>query len=106
MAVLMILGILGDAATTSMVGTLPGLMEGNPVARAGQEAFGSVPAYMVAVSIPVAAVVAVVPARPVSPNAQTLWMAAVALGAVKVAVATWNTGLLVGLGLWLPGLLD
>ncbi|WP_028044917.1 hypothetical protein [Cellulomonas sp. URHE0023] len=89
-AVLAVLGAVGDAVTTSMLPFVDGIREGNPVSAAGQALLGSVPVFMFAVTIPLAVVFLVLANRPRSTFTWFIWCAVAAVGAVKVAVTCSN----------------
>ena len=95
-AVLAMLGALGDAVTTSRIPHVDGIHEGNPVSAAGQAYLGSVPLFMVLVTIPLLLIFVVLANRPTSTYTWFIWFVVAVVGAVKLVVTCSN---LVVLGL-------
>ncbi|HEX5332546.1 MAG TPA: hypothetical protein VFW79_07885 [Cellulomonas sp.] len=91
-----IAGAVIDMVTTSAVGHVGGIREGNPLSAAGQALIGSTPVYMVATTVVVAGLLAVLAVRPVNVATRVLWWALAFLGAAKIAVAILNLVVLQG----------
>jgi len=89
-AIMAVLGAIGDALTTSMIPYVDGIHEGNPVSAAGQSFLGSVPVFMLVVTMPLALVFLVLANRPRSAFTWFIWGAVASVGAVKVAVTCSN----------------
>lgn len=89
-AVLAMLGAIGDALTTSTLPHVEGIHEGNPVSAAGQAFVGSVPVFMLVVTIPLVLVFLVLANRPTSRYTWFIWLAVASVGAVKLVVTFSN----------------
>ena len=89
-AVLAMLGALGDAFTTSAMPHVEGIHEGNPVSAAGQAALGSVPLFMLVVTVPLVIVFLILANRPTSWYTWFVWSAVATVGAVKLCVTFSN----------------
>ncbi|WP_028050063.1 hypothetical protein [Cellulomonas sp. URHD0024] len=89
-AVLAMLGAVGDALTTSRIPHVEGIHEGNPVSAAGQAFVGSVPVFMVLVTIPLVLIFLVLANRPRSAYTWFIWFAVASVGAVKLVVTYSN----------------
>lgn len=76
--------------TTSAVGHVDGIREGNPLSAAGQALLGSTPGYMVATTLLVTGLLTVLAVRPVNVPTRMLWWALALLGAAKMAIAILN----------------
>jgi hypothetical protein len=93
-AVLGMLGALGDALTTSTLPHVDGIHEANPVSAAGQELLGSVPLFMLVVTVPLALIFLVLANRPRSAFTWFIWCAVASVGVVKLAVTCSNVAVL------------
>jgi len=89
-AVLAMLGAIGDALTTSALTHVEGIHEGNPVSAAGQAALGSVPLFMLAVTVPLVIIFLILANRPTSWYTWFIWSAVASVGAVKLCVTFSN----------------
>lgn len=89
-AVLAMLGGVGDALTTSRIPRVDGIHEANPVSAAGQAFVGSVPVFMVVVTVPLLVVFLVLANRPTSRYTWFIWLAVATVGAVKLVVTCSN----------------
>ncbi|WP_448629053.1 hypothetical protein [Cellulomonas soli] len=89
-AVWAMLGAVGDGVTTSALPHLGGLVEVNPFSAAAQEWVGSVPLYMVLVTVPLVAALSLLALRPWSARSHVLWLALALCGVLKIAVTVWN----------------
>jgi len=89
-AVLAMLGAVGDALTTSTLPHVDGIHEANPVSAAGQAFLGSVPVFMILVTLPLAMVFLILANRPRSAFTWFIWCAVASVGAVKLAVTCSN----------------
>lgn len=89
-----LVGVVGDAVTTSLLPHVAGVREANPVAAAGQELVGSVPLFMLATSIPLALAVCMLANRPANRAQWIIWASLAFAGAVKVAVTISNVAVL------------
>ncbi|MGN8246033.1 hypothetical protein ACTHAM_003163 [Cellulomonas soli] len=89
-AVWAMLGAIGDGVTTSVLPHLGGLVEVNPVSAAGQAWVGSVPVYMVLVTVPLVALLSLLALRPRSAHSRVLWFALALCGVLKIGVTVWN----------------
>lgn len=89
-AVLAMLGALGDAFTTSAMPHVEGIHEGNPVSAAGQAALGSVPLFMLVLTVPLVIVFLILANRPTSWYTWFIWSAVATVGAVKLSVTFSN----------------
>jgi hypothetical protein len=83
-------GALLDMATTMMLGRVDGIYEANPLSAAGQSFVGSVPAYMVATTLLVCAILTVLAVKPVGFATHLVWWAVAVLGSAKIGVAVLN----------------
>src|SRR6218665_2736269 len=83
MALLAMLGAVGDALTTSALPHVEGIHEGNPVSAAGQAALGSVPLFMLVVTVPLVLIFLILANRPTSAYTWFIWCAVASVGAVK-----------------------
>lgn len=91
-----IVGAVIDMLTTSALGHVDGIREGNPLSAAGQALLGSTPVYMVATTVVVAALLTVLAVRPVTVPTRVLWWALAFLGAAKIVIAILNLVVLQG----------
>lgn len=91
-----IAGAVTDMVTTSAVGHVGGIREGNPLSAAGQALLGSTPVYMVVTTAVVTGLLTVLAVRPVDVPTRVLWWALAFLGAAKIAVAVLNLVVLQG----------
>ena len=91
-----IAGAAVDMLTTSAVGHADRIREGNPLSAAGQALLGSTLVYMVATTLLVTGLLAVLAVRPVNGPTRMLWWALALLGAAKIAVAILNLVVLQG----------
>ena len=89
-AVLAMLGAVGDALTTATLPHVDGIHEANPVSAAGQAFLGSVPVFMILVTLPLAMVFLILANRPRSAFTWFIWCAVASVGAVKLAVTCSN----------------
>ena len=89
-AVWAMLGAIGDAVTTSLLPHVGGLVEVNPVSAAGQAWVGSVPLFMVLVTLPLVGVLSLLALPPRSAPSRVLWIALAGCGLLKIAVTVWN----------------
>jgi len=89
-ACLAMFGAIGDALTTSLLPHIDGIHEGNPVSAAGQAAVGSVPLFMILVTIPLLLVFVILANRPRSGYTWFIWAAVASVGAVKLVVTCSN----------------
>ena len=91
-----IAGAVVDMLTTSAVGHVDGIREGNPLSAAGQALLGSTPVYMVATTLVVTGLLTVLAVHPVNTPTRLLWWALAFLGAAKIAIAILNLVVLQG----------
>ena len=91
-----VLGALGDLATTSTIGHVPGVAEANPLSAAGQAVVGSVPGYMVATTVLVLGLLSVLPLRPVDVATRVVWGSVAVLATAKIGVFVANLVVLQG----------
>ncbi|MGV8979303.1 MAG: hypothetical protein ACOH17_14795 [Cellulomonas sp.] len=91
-----ITGAVVDMLTTSVLGHVAGIREGNPLSAAGQRLLGSTPGYMVVTTVLVTGLLTVLAVRPVNIPTRILWLALALLGAAKVAAAVLNLVVLQG----------
>lgn len=89
-------GAVIDMVTTSAIGHVEGVREGNPLSAAGQALLGSTPVYMVATTMVVIALLTVLAVRPVNAPTHVLWWALALLGAAKITIAILNVVVLQG----------
>ena len=89
-AMLAMLGAVGDALTTSALTRVDGIHEANPVSAAGQAALGSVPLFMLVVTVPLVIIFLVLANRPTSWYTWFIWTAVASVGAVKLCVTFSN----------------
>ena len=89
-ACLAMVGALGDALTTSALPRVEGIHESNPVSAAGQAFVGSVPVFMIMVTIPLLLVFLILANRPTSRYTWFIWCAVASVGAVKFVVTCSN----------------
>lgn len=89
-------GALGDLVTTMSIGCVDGLYEANPLAAAGQSFVGSVPVFMLVVTVAAGALLAVLAVRPVDVATRVVWWSVAGLGAAKITVTVLNLVVLRG----------
>lgn len=91
-----IAGAVVDMVTTSALGHVDGIREGNPLSAAGQALLGSTLVYMVATTLVVTGLLTVLAVRPVNVPTRLLWWALAVLGAAKITIAILNLVVLQG----------